>query len=290
MNHSVVEPEAGKFEDVFPEVFPFSVRQEPGPDNLLQDTLRSELRECLLHLSYSAFLHVIAQLLTLLGHRNVHQSGRKGFVGRNRGGGWDLETVVPPAHSLAGVQPGIRCIIQAKQFTELSVQQRTVDELRGCCLRTGAGQGILITTSQFSPVAKQAAEASVLAPITLIDGERLRELLVHHRLGLIRAKSGKWQADAAYFQTLEATSNASSASKGIARMPRPQHEGLPSRLMDSRPAFRNNTQPTVLHFSITLSPATMQNIGIDLDAGKNGNPGKKENPGKSDRGERSGKR
>ena len=264
------------YENVFPEVFPFAMREKPGTSFLPHDMLRRELRECLLNLSYSAFLGVVAQLLERIGHQDVRLSGRKGFVGRNRAGGWDLETVMPACNSLGSDHPRIRCIIQAKQFTELSVQQRTVDELRGCCLRTGAGQGILITTSQFSPVARRAAEASVLAPVTLIDGERLLDLLVCHKLGLSLAKSGKWKVDSVFFKTLDVPEEAFAERKERNSTSKTSQEGTSARgesyahLTAPSPMTRKEVRPTVLHFSITLDAGTNQDESTNQDAGKSG--------------------
>ncbi len=45
-------------------------------------------------------------------------------------------------------------------------------------LRLDAKQGLLITTSTFSRVAQQAAQASDAAPIRLIDGEALLGLMI----------------------------------------------------------------------------------------------------------------
>ena len=50
-----------------------------------------------------------------------------------------------------------KVIVQGKQFDTLTVFQRSVDELRGTCLRAGAAEALLITTSAFSPVVLQNA-------------------------------------------------------------------------------------------------------------------------------------
>ncbi len=65
-----------------------------------------------------------------------------------------------------------------------------VDELRGACLRAGAAEALLITTSAFSPTVYQhAASAPALAPVRLLDGEHLLYLLLHHRIG-VQAQAG----------------------------------------------------------------------------------------------------
>ena len=76
--------------------------------------------------------------------------------------------------------------MQSKQFDTLPVYQRSVDELRGTCLRAGAEEALLITTSAFSPVVLQNAETSAapVAPVRLLAGEELLDLLILHRLGV----------------------------------------------------------------------------------------------------------
>ncbi len=178
-----------------------------NPDNVsplspATERLCARLREELLALPYAAFLLVIARLLERQGYRGVSLLGRKGFVGRNRSGGWDVEAIAPGQQLAASGQQGLRCIIQVKQFDELAVQQRSVDELRGCVLRAGAGLGLLITTSRFSPVARQAAQASSLAPVVLLDGDGLLSLLLSQRLGVRQKPNGKWEIDPEFFRTV----------------------------------------------------------------------------------------
>lgn len=251
MNHSDCET-------VFPNVFPYAERQKPGTIPSASDkSLRLDLLGHLLKLPYRTFLLVVAQLLERQGSQEVHLMGRDGFVGRNRGGGWDLEATLPPSQCFAYGQPGVRCIIQVKQFTDLAVQQRTVDELRGCCLRAGAGRGLLITTTRFSPVAQRAAAASALAPITLIDGEMLVNLLVRQEMGILQSKSGKRQLDLEYFQSLSAKADA--LPSGAAQPPtfvkhqvrKDKDTGSPDSQV-SVVAKENQRQQTVLHFSVTL--------------------------------------
>ena len=207
MNHS-------DFENVFPDLFPFPAPQElDAALTAPSKSFRRDLRECLLALPYRSFLVVVAQLLERQGSQNVRFAGREGFVGRNQGGGWDLEAVLPPFQSFACGQPGVRSLVQVKQFKNLSVQQRSVDELRGCCLRAGAGQGLLVTLSRFSSVAVQAAKASALAPIVLVDGEDLLNLLIQHGMGVVRLVSGTLELDPEFFQLLDAKAAASLKQK-----------------------------------------------------------------------------
>ncbi len=179
--------------------------------------LSAQVREELIALPYVAFLLVIAQLLERQGYGEVCLLGRKGFVGRNRGGGWDLEATAPGHQALMPGKERTCCIIQVKQFDDLAVQQRTVDELRGCILRAGAGLGLLITTSRFSPVAQEAAQASSLAPVVLLDGKELVSLLIQQRLGVRQKPSGKWATDPEFFRSIREVEPGNAQEAGAGR-------------------------------------------------------------------------
>jgi len=160
--------------------------------------LSRELRERLLSLSYRAFLQAVLHLLSATGYAQVIPTGRSGFKGRNTGGGWDLE-----AQGFTDGGEAVRAIAQVKQFRTLSVQQRTVDELRGCLLRAQADEAWLITLSTFSAPAQAAAQAGGgTAPIRLLDGDALAEQMVRHQVGICR-KGKEWIVNDRYFQSLE---------------------------------------------------------------------------------------
>ena len=256
-----------QFENEAPHAFPYDACQEldTAPSRASKSLLRDLLGR-LRALPYRALLLLVAQLLERQGSQNVQFAGRDGFVGRNQGGGWDLEATLPPHQSFASSHLGVRSLIQVKQFGDLAVQQRTVDELRGCCLRAGAGQGLLVTTSRFSPVAVRAAAASALAPIALINGEDLLDLLAQQGMGVIRAMSGQLHLDPEFFQSLEAKADALREEKATAPASAKRHRRtntstesslasrssaatMPLTPLESKPHRR---QTTVLHFSVTL--------------------------------------
>lgn len=223
------------------------------------ERLSTQVRDELLALPYSAFLLVIARLLERQGYRHVRLLGRKGFVGRNRSGGWDLEATAPGQQAITAGQAGPRCIIQVKQFDELAVQQRTVDELRGCILRARAGMGLLITTSRFSPVAQEAAQASCLAPVALLDGKELVNLLIQQRLGVRHKPNRKWAIDPEFFRFVSEVEpgNAQEAKAGkVTKRDRGlllSHHAIASYLSENR-QHPSSTPPQrhVLHLSIVL--------------------------------------
>jgi len=174
--------------------------------------LRHELRRRLLALPYRAFLQVAVHLLKEQGYTAARPTGRDTWKGRNTAGGWDAE-----ADFQAGALGTLRCIAQVKQFGTLVVAQRQVDELRGTCLRAGAHQAVLITLSTFSPPARKAAQANTsIAPVRLIDGDELLDMLVDTKLCLRRSRSGAWTLDEDYFARLKETSARETLAKGTA--------------------------------------------------------------------------
>jgi len=232
--------------------------------------LSAHVREELLALPYSAFLLVIAWLLERQGYRHVRLLGRKGFIGRNRSGGWDLEATALGQQAMTAGQEGSRCIIQVKQFDELAVQQRTVDELRGCILRAGAGMGLLITTSRFSPVAQEAAQASFLAPVALLDGKELVSLLIQQRLGVRLKPNGKWDVDPEFFRSIREVEPLNAQEAGAKRVAKRDRGRLLSSQAITNCLPENRQRPWsgpqkrhVLHLSIVLG----------ADAGYGNEPG-----------------
>ena len=160
--------------------------------------LHAELRERLLALPYRAFLQAALHLFSAWGYGRVSPAGRSVFKGRNTSGGWDLEASGPGEGGEA-----VRTIAQVKQFGTLPVQQRMVDELRGCLLRAGAQEAWLITLSTFSGPARTAAlSGGGAAPVRLLDGEGLVEQMVRHEVGICRSGQ-EWVVNDRYFRYLE---------------------------------------------------------------------------------------
>ena len=179
----------------------------PATSEPISDLLRIRL----LALDFPTFARSVCRLMDALGYEDAHLTGRREWKGYNRhgGGGYDLEATLP-----GGVAPR-RVIAQIKQYDTLAVHQRSVDELRGACLRTGASEGILVTTSAFSEVVRKAAAVPVpmgalLAPVRLMDGEELVGLMIRHRLGVRERGFGRRLViDEAFFRTISFRSIAS---------------------------------------------------------------------------------
>lgn len=200
--------------------------------------IQDQLRRRLLALDFHAFARCLCLLLTRLGYQEVRLAGRTQWKGRNRSGGYDIEAALP-----AGVGRR-RIIVQVKQFDTLPIFQRSVDELRGACLRAGAAEALLITASTFSPVVlRNAASAGTqVAPVRLLAGGELLDLLVRHRVGVREergpaARPRRLGLDEAFFgglaQTRPALSSRTSAGTER-RIAQRDRDGRPSWLLTIR--------------------------------------------------------
>jgi restriction endonuclease Mrr len=160
---------------------------------LSQTTSPSEtLLERLRQLPFDAFTQVIVMLLDKLGYQDVQPAGRTDWKGRNRAGGVDLTATYISAAGKRSIA------FQLKQFHPTQrLFQRAVDELRGVCLRQGAAEGMLITTSGYSPTI--TGTHGTVAPLYLMGGEELALLLRQYQIGT--TKDGKLDED--FFKRLE---------------------------------------------------------------------------------------
>lgn len=149
------------------------------------DVLREQLQEQLQTLPVAAFEHLIAQLLRRSGYAEVQ------VLGGSQGGA-DLSASTPSGLSQAVT------LVQAKQY-RAPVSRRFVDELRGAMLRTGAQQGVLLTTSTFYLPAYRAVWKAGPFPVRLVDGAKLIDLLLTHHLGVMPSARGHLKLDRAYF-------------------------------------------------------------------------------------------
>lgn len=134
-----------------------------------EDAWRAELISALLSLSPGAFERLCAQLLREAGCEEVRVTRLVGDEGLDGVGVLRVGLLSFPVY------------FQAKRYSG-SVGPEKVRELRGA-LAGRADKGILITTGRFTSAASDEA-ARAGAPIDLIDGERLCDLLLEYELGV----------------------------------------------------------------------------------------------------------
>ena len=136
-----------------------------------EESVRERLRDLLINMDASAFEHLVKRLLEEMGYQNVEVTPSSGD------GGVDV---------IADIELGItsvREVVQAKRHRR-TIQRKELDALRGSLYRFNAVRGTIIATSQFAKGTKKAAFESGAAPITLIDGDKLIDLLIEHDIGV----------------------------------------------------------------------------------------------------------
>jgi restriction system protein len=79
----------------------------------------------------------------------------------------------------------VREVVQVKRHRG-NINRKVLDELRGSLHRFNAVRGTIITTGGFSGGTKQAAFERGAAPITLIDGDKLVDLLIEYNIGITK--------------------------------------------------------------------------------------------------------
>lgn len=147
---------------------------------------RDALRALLAVMPPYQFEHLIGDLMEAMGYEDVtvtKQSGDKGV---------DV---------VATVQFGIttvREVVQVKRHGgKATIQRQIIDQLRGSLPYHQAIRGTLITLGKISKGATEAALFPGAAPITLIDGEKLLDLLIEHGIGIKKRPVELWEVDAA---------------------------------------------------------------------------------------------
>jgi restriction system protein len=151
---------------------------------------REMLRERLENMDPYAFERLICDLLLEMGYEDVEvtlPSNDKGV---------DVKAVA---------QFGITTInevIQVKRH-RANIQRPVLDMLRGSLHRFKAQKGTIITTGDYGKGAKDAAFEMGAAPITLINGETLIDLLIQHEIGVKKKTVDYYEFDESAFQVEE---------------------------------------------------------------------------------------
>jgi restriction system protein len=148
---------------------------------------RESMRALLLQMDPLAFEALICDLLERMGYRDVTLTERTHDMG---------------VDIVATIELGItavREVIQVKRH-QRNIQRPVLDALRGSLHRAHAVRGTLITTADFSKGTQEAAFELGAAPITLIHGERLVDLLMEHELGARKAQVTLWRVDPRVFE------------------------------------------------------------------------------------------
>jgi len=171
---------------------------EPGEEQQLLSLLtkqtaavRDSIHAILSNMNPIAFEHLIKRLLEEMDYQNVE------VTAPGSDGGVDV---------IADIELGItsvREVVQAKRHKS-AIQRKDLDALRGCLHRFQAVRGTIITTGRFASGTVNAAFEQGAAPITLINGEKLVDMLLEKGIGVRKKTYEILELDPDAFAEIEA--------------------------------------------------------------------------------------
>ncbi len=164
-----------RFEKLGKGFFGLAIPFSPGLSHdikLHNQTVREQLLTRLRAGTADAFERVVGVLLAKLGFEDVEVTPSSGD------GGIDVRGTLAVGDVIR-----TRMAVQAKRW-KYNVQAPVVQQVRGS-LGTH-DQGLIITTSDFSPGARLEANRQNAVPVALMNGRQLVDLLVEHGIGVRR--------------------------------------------------------------------------------------------------------
>ena len=145
----------------------------------INEDLAADLLQKVLEMSPEFFEKLVLDLLLSMG-----------FGSRNK----DMAIVTPTSHDngVDGIIPedalGLdKIYIQAKRYTDNSVQKPEIQKFIGALDEQKASKGVFIATSKFTPGAKETAEKAS-KKIVLIDGKTLADYMIEYNVGVSEKK------------------------------------------------------------------------------------------------------
>jgi restriction system protein len=136
-----------------------------------QEAVRAQMRTALSEMNPYAFERLVGQLLEEMGYTDVEVTAPSNDKG---------------VDVVAAIELGIssvREVVQVKR-QRANIHRPVLDMLRGSLHRFKAVRGTLISTGDFAKGTRDAAFEVGAAPITLINGEKLVDLLVENGIGV----------------------------------------------------------------------------------------------------------
>ncbi len=148
---------------------------------------RIVLKQMLSNIHPYQFEHLIRDLLEAMGYEDVIVTKEAGDKG--------VDVIGTIQFGITSVKE----VVQVKRTPNSSIGRPILDQLRGALVYHQAIRGTLITLGTVSKGAREGAVFPGAAPITLIDGERLIDLLVEHSIGVKKRSVEVWDVDQKFF-------------------------------------------------------------------------------------------
>jgi restriction system protein len=141
----------------------------------IRNDLADNLLEQVLHCSPKFFEQMVIDLLIGMGYGGSRLDAGQA-IGQSHDGGID--------GIIKEDKLGLDVIyIQAKRWSDTTVGSREISGFIGSLVRKNAVKGIFITTSKFSPEARDAVKG-IDRKVVLIDDKELTQLMIDHGIGV----------------------------------------------------------------------------------------------------------
>ncbi|HPZ22848.1 MAG TPA: restriction endonuclease [Bacillota bacterium] len=156
----------------------------------LRDKQKEALRAKLEVMDPHAFEKLVKELLEAMEYEDVQVTAPSGDKG---------------VDVVGKVQVGITSVTEVIQVKRRkgNITRPVLDALRGSLHRFGAFRGTIITLSDFAKGAKESALEKGAAPITLINGDMLMDLMIEHEVGVKKQEVSYFVIDENFFDELE---------------------------------------------------------------------------------------
>ena len=195
----------------------FSLREQtesPSSPLLIIDKQNTIVKKALMQKLYDMdpfqFEFLVADLLEKIGYENVEVTKRSGDKGID----------VTANLTMDGITD-VKTIIQAKRFKKgNNISGKIITQLRGSA--EVDQRGLVITTSSFTRDAIRESKAQNKMPVSLVDGDKLLELLLKHRIGIKADDITLLSLDNEYFENeevIEKRQTDTGKSRGIWPLP-----------------------------------------------------------------------
>lgn len=136
------------------------------------DLVKKNLIEKIQEMDPFQFEYLVAELLQKIGYENVEVTKRSGDKG--------IDVV---GNLTVGGLTNVKTVIQVKRYkTGNNISGKFITQLRGSA--EVDQRGLIITTSDFTKDAITESKASNKMPVSLVNGEKLIELLFKYKVGV----------------------------------------------------------------------------------------------------------
>lgn len=184
--------------------------KEKAPEQIIQEynsAQRTALKERLQNTNPYVIENLVGDLLKKLGYEDVKVTKYSGD------GGIDVKANL----TIYGFT-NVKTVVQVKRHKQ-NVGDSVVRELRGAA---EVGQrGLIITTSDFTKSAVEEASAPNKMPVSLVNGEKLLDLLIRYQVGITLERKEIISLNEKYFEELEGKDLGNIAEKKLSTWPLP---------------------------------------------------------------------